>query len=1225
MPYGNLSLVNAHRLVGDPIDAVTGASTEVVRDFRLMGPITLDWRRHHDSSRVGVRCALGWGHSHEYDCTLRFDADGMRYVGPLGLATPFLALTHDGATASNAGLTLRRLAAFHYHVSEPGRPVMEFVFTNPVQPAPLRALVSNAARVEFRYRSDGVLEGLTDSTGRSIRADSDASGRIVRLSFVDGEGQRVRDLVTYEYDGAGDLVRGMDAYRHAFSLAYDAAHRIVRRTDQRGYSFHFAFDAHGRCIRSAGEDGLYEVRLDYRPTELRTLVTQADGGVWEYRYSEAGLLLQMVDPYGGARTYRHNDLGNVVEELDPNGDVTRWLYDASGHFLGKRSSLGQVSTDSERPLRPDQRARRVGSNPAQWEYGDLLSPNRAEPDDAARPGEHVPHGAGHLIGHVLETNGDHRPGQAAAGTHREIRDELGTLLRHVAVDGRTRQWGYDEGGNTVRYRDFDGAQSQFDYVSWDLRSRRTDPIGRTLVRRYTASARLAEEQDPAGVRSAYVYDLKGRLAEFWYDSACLERYRYDAADNLTALLDADGQEVVAFEVGPKNLVAAWRLGSGETHRFTYTDDGQYAGASGDAGDVTFDYDEFANRTVDARNGRGVAHRFSGRGALVSSTILHRYTTRYRWRSASTLEICDPGGKTHVVRFLDERVVLRSMCSGLTEAARYDAAGRCHAKASASTRTRGRRAAWVRHFAYSGEGDLLTVRDTATGTTHYEYDAAHRLCSATAVGDAPRAFHYDLGNNLLKQPGLAGVSVSGGHRLLTANGDTFEYDSRGNVSVRSGAGGVTRYRYDSRNMLVACETPRGEWRATYDPLGRRVRTSLGSEWREFYWDGDRLAAELRHDGQLRVYVYADGFALTPLLWLDYDGPNADPASGRRHFVLSDHLGTPEYVENEAGDVVWRARLAPFGQALVASSARVEMPLRFPGHYYDAETGLHCNRFRYYSPELGRYLQPDPLGTWMGSNLYAYTANPLKEVDVRGDCPVAPDSTNGEGQDGATEVGKTSKGGPAKPDDPSAFPNLPRGGGNTNDHANRVAGVITSGKPAVRKNRSVTVIEHENGTVSVGLSGNDPKRAQQTKQVVDELNRQHPPEPGKPPTYRTSQDPDGTPRPVDATKLRDPGSRDNPSPLPGTCSEPHAAQAAGENPSPPKAYQTVHSGPDECPTDHQMPGRPTAGPGGAEQMQPCNTCQNNGDHYENTAQVPGSTPPPSSPPPSGGSGAPPGTTP
>jgi RHS repeat-associated protein len=66
----------------------------------------------------------------------------------------------------------------------------------------------------------------------------------------------------------------------------------------------------------------------------------------------------------------------------------------------------------------------------------------------------------------------------------------------------------------------------------------------------------------------------------------------------------------------------------------------------------------------------------------------------------------------------------------------------------------------------------------------------------------------------------------------------------------------------------------------------------------------------------------------------------------------------------------------------------MPLRWPGHYYDSETGLQDNRFRTYSPELGRYLQSDPIGTEGGINLYAYTDNPLRAVDLRGNeqkCP------------------------------------------------------------------------------------------------------------------------------------------------------------------------------------------------------------------------------------------------
>jgi RHS repeat-associated protein len=67
-------------------------------------------------------------------------------------------------------------------------------------------------------------------------------------------------------------------------------------------------------------------------------------------------------------------------------------------------------------------------------------------------------------------------------------------------------------------------------------------------------------------------------------------------------------------------------------------------------------------------------------------------------------------------------------------------------------------------------------------------------------------------------------------------------------------------------------------------------------------------------------------------------------------------------------------------------------RWPGHYYDPETGLHYNRWRYYDPTLGRYLQSDPLG-YAGSpvNLYAYAPNPPVQVDLLG---LACDSDDGE---------------------------------------------------------------------------------------------------------------------------------------------------------------------------------------------------------------------------------------
>ena len=99
----------------------------------------------------------------------------------------------------------------------------------------------------------------------------------------------------------------------------------------------------------------------------------------------------------------------------------------------------------------------------------------------------------------------------------------------------------------------------------------------------------------------------------------------------------------------------------------------------------------------------------------------------------------------------------------------------------------------------------------------------------------------------------------------------------------------------------------------------------------------------------------------------------------YFIHPDHLGTPVAVTSSAGETVWRATIDPFGNANVTTSS-VTMNLRFPGQYFDAETGVHYNYFRDYDPVVGRYLQSDPVGLDGGINTYAYAANnPVRFID------------------------------------------------------------------------------------------------------------------------------------------------------------------------------------------------------------------------------------------------------
>ncbi|MBV4477993.1 RHS repeat domain-containing protein, partial [Pseudomonas botevensis] len=106
---------------------------------------------------------------------------------------------------------------------------------------------------------------------------------------------------------------------------------------------------------------------------------------------------------------------------------------------------------------------------------------------------------------------------------------------------------------------------------------------------------------------------------------------------------------------------------------------------------------------------------------------------------------------------------------------------------------------------------------------------------------------------------------------------------------------------------------------------------------------------------------------------------------------DHLGTPLELTDYSGEVVWSAKYNAYGKIAaleLAAHDYLDQPLRFQGQYFDAESGLHYNRHRYYDPDTGRYLTPDPVKLAGGLNQYRYVPNPTGWVDPLGlnaNCP------------------------------------------------------------------------------------------------------------------------------------------------------------------------------------------------------------------------------------------------
>ena len=102
----------------------------------------------------------------------------------------------------------------------------------------------------------------------------------------------------------------------------------------------------------------------------------------------------------------------------------------------------------------------------------------------------------------------------------------------------------------------------------------------------------------------------------------------------------------------------------------------------------------------------------------------------------------------------------------------------------------------------------------------------------------------------------------------------------------------------------------------------------------------------------------------------------------HVVGVPHRGQAVGADQDGAGGGERTRSTLWGATAWARDSSAYTPLRFPGQYFDPETGLHYNYLRYYDPETGRYTSPDPLGLAPAPNPVGYVDNP-KTAQTRWD--------------------------------------------------------------------------------------------------------------------------------------------------------------------------------------------------------------------------------------------------
>ncbi len=1025
---------------GCPVSMVTGEELLTLTDGALDGMLPFEWTRVYRTSAVEVDGGLGFGWSHSLAQRLVVDADSVVWTDHENRSTEFPL-----PSVSRPAITNSLAEAAIYWGDLPGELVL-----------------AQASR--FYHFHDGVLTAISDAYDNRLRIVRDFLGRIERLDngvgrslflryesghivAVDYQVQRAKghepfewiteqQVVSYAYDDAGRLLSATNAVGETEFYRYDEQHVILERQLAGGARFFWAWERAGkaaRCVRHWASFSQMDTRYAWDDNG-RVTVHNADGSQEVYVHDQRARLVQRIDPDGAEHFKSYDDKGRLTVEQDPLGAVTAYQYDAAGRLV----ALFPGDDEPTSYEHDNGFVRVVRRGEAVWKYerndqGDVT--RKIDPDGNVTDYSYNKHG---------QLTGVWYPDSSC---HRLVWNDHGQLLEEQLPNGSVKRYGYDDLGRQIAREDENGALTQYQWDGVGRLIRVVLPGGAFREYSYNAYGKITSERDELGHVTRYEYgDGLHLISRRINPDGTQVKYRYDNVRLLLTEIENEVGEVYGLQYHPNGLIQQETGFDGQRTAYVYDLNGNllektehgddssqlitcyerdHAGrlvrkTLPDGSIVDYAYDRQGNLLSVDDNHWALAYEYDAQNRL---TAEHQGwgTLRYGYDACGQLQHLrlpdnnrlvfnhDKGGHLATVE-LNGGLLTSHLFSAGRERQRqqgqllshyhYDEQNRLHAHAVSQQE----HTLYQRQYDYDNSGNLGRILDTRKGQHDYHYDPLARLTHADHSQDVKERFGHDPAGNLLMQD-RPGPDIVAGNRLMIQGDHHYDYDAFGNlIRERRGKGHqlVTEYRYDCQHRLIGTTQPSGQTaRYRYDPFGRRISKTVDEKTTEFFWQGDKLIAE-HHADRHRSYIYEpDSFR--PLALLEGFGPSESKAF---HYQL-DHLGTPQELTAPDGEIVWSAHYRAYGQVARLDINKVDNPLRFQGQYFDQESGLHYNRHRYYNPDSGRYLTPDPVKLAGGINAYQYVPNPTGWVDPLGlnTCP---------GADGCKPV--------AKVDEPSTKANV-----------------------------------------------------------------------------------------------------------------------------------------------------------------------------------------------------------
>ena len=1097
-----------------PVSMVTGEELLTLEEGRFDGVFPFVLQRLYRSSAVETNLGMGYGWSHTLAHQLNFADGKVHWRDHEGRTIAFPEPTQQAPAITNplakAAIYLGRRKD-EFILTQPGQPL--FHFTRHGAAARLTSLTDKYRnRLLVHYNDAGELRRV-ELPGVHALQFYYADGLLLRVDRCVADPDtperqwQQHVLMRYHYNAQQQLIAAENALGECERYRYDAQHVIQERRLAGGVQFFWEWEGAGksaRCVHhwspQAGFDSRYEWQDDGSVT-----VINVDGSEEVYQHNDAAKLVAQTDPDGAVTAKAYDEDGHLRKETDPLGGETVYHYNRNGELEAVVAADGQVTSYEYW----DGFVRKVTQGEAEWRYernsqGDILKQTTPEgvvtryrySDTGqllavmyADGSQHqlVWNRFGQLVEEKLPQGGEVRYRYDALGRQVLTQDEHSAITRYqydvldrvtnvTLPGGAQRRYQYnaygkvthftDEQGRTTRYEygnqlhlvtaqhNPDGSSLQFAYNNPKLfLSDITNERGEHYQLRYYPNGLVESEVDFAGRKTGYVYDLNGKLTE---------KHEYSSTDDSVLLTQ--------FTRDPMGRLLTKTLPDGSEVRYQYDESGHLTAVDDGRRPLHYAYDAAGRLVAEHQSFATLRYAYNAAGQLEKCKLPDANLLTYRYLRGGLLQGIDLNGSPLTQHDYHQGLETRRQLGALHSLSQYDEQGRLREQKVQINRPAPHAFKVQRRYHYDAAGNLSQLEDSHKGSKQFFYDPLDRLTQVKGVVD--EQFSHDIAGNLLSQFAKEqnhALTEMQGNRLTFHSDCHYEYDGFGNLITEARGKNqqlITRYTYDCQHRLIKLEKHDGtiaEYQ--YDAFGRRIQKTvtdaetLTTKKTTFLWQANRLIAETDNQTHYRSFIYEPG-SYKPLVQLEGKGKTAQV-----YYYHLDHLGTPQELTSPHGKLVWAVQYRAYGNVVRTIANEIDTPLRFQGQYFDAESGLHYNRHRYYQPDSGRFLTPDPIKLAGGLNNYQYVQNPVNWVDplglagVKGDCP-----PNGTGNASThTDV----------------EPSIP----DVNEETTRVRH-YTNRKGSKGIEESGTINAHDNNRVYVEQAKNKPlnqKEAENTYQI------------------------------------------------------------------------------------------------------------------------------------------------